>query len=564
MSMLFFLSQRTCFCSCVCIEKTKRSNGNRRFVCVYHLENTTLHAHMSPKRNMTETSPSQRRHTRPPMLNLPRSGSLKLRPVPSKTRVEEEAADGDMWAVHARRGRRRAIREDMYATYPFATIDGRGLPVSLFAVFDGHGGARAAQYTSNRLPSLLLHAITTGQPIAKAMETGFLTTDREFSAISPTSPRPSSSTSKTSRTTTNTATSKNMENDMCFLSSSSSSVVSGDGETSDLRRTPSGSLFASVALKSADLNGFLLSRMLTCASDNASRKDMLMRSYSVDVSGISNSASSLVRMRGNSSGSGGDGSRGGRELRRCKTRVDEHLSSVPVRTGHACGTTATVVAIAGNEMVVAHVGDTRAVLCLQDGTVTRLCEDHRPGREDELKRIESAGGLVVQVRGTSRVNGVLAVSRAIGDLELKELVIARPDVSTFQLTGDEHFVMVATDGLWDVISDKEGVDIVKRTFSSKNMDDSQNWEQMAVKALVECAWERGTTDDVCILVIDLKKHKHACEQLRTKGSSVDPIGKGVRAAEVREAEALAVEGMTPVNEDGDLLLTQRRQTSKPW
>lgn len=447
--------------------------------------------------------------------------------------MEEEAEDGRMWAVHARRGRRRPVREDMYAACPLSIADDKGIPVSLFAVFDGHGGARAAQFASSRLPLLALQAISAGEPVSSALEQAFLTTDREFSAMSPASPRAPSST----------------------LKSSQSLAQPSRGETDNLKRTPSGSLFASVALKPADVGGLPCSHSLICAKNECLRKDLLARAYSVDVSNISattssasSSSSSLLNVRPNL------------ELRRCKTRVDEHLSSVPVRTSHACGTTATVVTIAGNLVVVAHVGDTRAVICRENGAVTRLCEDHIPGRKDELERIESAGGLVVQVRGTSRVNGVLAVSRAIGDLELKELVIARPDITSFFLSGDEEFILVASDGLWDVVSEREGVDIIRNTESNNDRKED-DWEHCAAKALVECAWERGTTDDVCVLVVNLQKHHRVWKELQANdGCTSETVDKGTR----KETDVITLESMTPMNGDEGGLITQRRRGSRPW
>lgn len=75
---------------------------------------------------------------------------------------------------------------------------------------------------------------------------------------------------------------------------------------------------------------------------------------------------------------------------------------------------------------------------------------HKPQREDEKKRIEEAEGVVVWY-GAWRVNGILSVARAIGDRKLKQWVIGRPDVNTFDLDGTEEYLILGCDGLWDVM-----------------------------------------------------------------------------------------------------------------
>ena len=79
-------------------------------------------------------------------------------------------------------------------------------------------------------------------------------------------------------------------------------------------------------------------------------------------------------------------------------------------------------------------------------------EPHKPQTEAEKKRIEEAGGVVVWY-GAWRVNGVLSVARAIGDRKLKEWVIGDPDVASFDLDGTEEYLIVACDGLWDVMDE---------------------------------------------------------------------------------------------------------------
>jgi len=79
---------------------------------------------------------------------------------------------------------------------------------------------------------------------------------------------------------------------------------------------------------------------------------------------------------------------------------------------------------------IANLGDTRAVLN-EDNIAKRMTVDHKATNEAEIKRIKNAGGLIIR----NRVSGQLAVTRALGDLDLKtEGVICVPDVNQFEIT----------------------------------------------------------------------------------------------------------------------------------
>jgi serine/threonine protein phosphatase PrpC len=100
-------------------------------------------------------------------------------------------------------------------------------------------------------------------------------------------------------------------------------------------------------------------------------------------------------------------------------------------------------------------------LCCTDsrgGKAIRLTVDHKASLPEEAKRITDAGGFV----GRNRVNGVLAVSRALGDHMLKEndVVTAVPYCQETELTDEDSFLVLACDGVWDVITDQEAVDFV--------------------------------------------------------------------------------------------------------
>ncbi|PIA44256.1 hypothetical protein AQUCO_01700094v1 [Aquilegia coerulea] len=175
--------------------------------------------------------------------------------------------------------------------------------------------------------------------------------------------------------------------------------------------------------------------------------------------------------------------------------TDKEFLSQDVSSG-ACAAT---VLVKDGELYIANVGDCRVVLS-RKGIATALTSDHRLDREDERSRIDSLGGYVNCQNGVWRVQGSLAVSRAIGDLNLKQWVVSEPEIKKLEITSDCEFLVLASDGLWDKVSNQEAVEIVSK---HKNSIES-------CKKLVDISSSRGNKDDISVMVIDLqnfKRHK---------------------------------------------------------
>ncbi|CAI0556146.1 unnamed protein product [Linum tenue] len=152
------------------------------------------------------------------------------------------------------------------------------------------------------------------------------------------------------------------------------------------------------------------------------------------------------------------------------------------------------VVMKNGAMHVANVGDCRVILS-KHGVAVPLTIDHRLNtREDERRRIENMGGYV----HCDRVQGSLAVSRAIGDLHLKEWVISEPDISKVPITPDCQFLIMASDGLWDKVGEQEAVDEVSRHYCNNN-----GVLMEACKKLVQLSFSRGNLDDATVMVISL-------------------------------------------------------------
>ncbi|XVF05758.1 hypothetical protein REPUB_Repub05bG0199900 [Reevesia pubescens] len=162
------------------------------------------------------------------------------------------------------------------------------------------------------------------------------------------------------------------------------------------------------------------------------------------------------------------------------------------------GTCCVTALIQNGNLVVSNAGDCRAVLS-RGGAAEALTSDHRPSREDERNRIETLGGYVDLCRGVWRIQGSLAVSRGIGDQHLKQWVVAEPETKIISIKPECEFLILASDGLWDKVSNQEAVDIARPSFVGINKTNPL----CACKKLVDLSASRGSSDDISVMLIQL-------------------------------------------------------------
>lgn len=193
----------------------------------------------------------------------------------------------------------------------------------------------------------------------------------------------------------------------------------------------------------------------------------------------------------------------GYAMKNAITRIDEDF----VATGYPDGTTACTVALVGGRRIIcANAGDSRAIVVRKDGSVVRLSRDHKPGMPDETRRISELGGRVIYW-GRWRVEGLLAVSRSIGDASLKPYITAEPEVCEYDVGKDDWFLIVSSDGVWDVMDNEEAAHVV--IASSCAMENGKlkidpNRFKWAARNLCEHARSCGSSDNFSVVVVDLK------------------------------------------------------------
>ncbi|KAI7835622.1 hypothetical protein COHA_010479 [Chlorella ohadii] len=155
------------------------------------------------------------------------------------------------------------------------------------------------------------------------------------------------------------------------------------------------------------------------------------------------------------------------------------------------GCTAVTAVLLGQRLVVAHVGDSRAVISI-NRTAQALSKDHKPNRADERGRIEGAGGAVVWA-GTWRVGGVLAVSRSFGNRMMKQFIIPHPEIWQDVITEANRVLVLASDGLWDAVDNEEATQLALKWRAAG--------AEYAARALCMEAYARGSQDNITAVVI---------------------------------------------------------------
>eukprot|EP00245_Coleochaete_scutata_P002585 TRINITY_DN13493_c0_g1_i1.p1 TRINITY_DN13493_c0_g1~~TRINITY_DN13493_c0_g1_i1.p1 ORF type:complete len:344 (-),score=69.42 TRINITY_DN13493_c0_g1_i1:841-1872(-) len=158
------------------------------------------------------------------------------------------------------------------------------------------------------------------------------------------------------------------------------------------------------------------------------------------------------------------------------------------------GSTATTAFLleGGSRLVVANVGDSRAVLS-RGGKAVEVSSDHDPGKPEEQHRVKAKGGMVTKWPGSDvyRVDAQLAVSRAFGDPSLKQHLSVDPDIWDNKLEPEDDFLIVSSDGLWHVMSSQDAIDLARPITNPES----------AARALADKAAQLGSSDDISIVVV---------------------------------------------------------------
>ncbi len=192
------------------------------------------------------------------------------------------------------------------------------------------------------------------------------------------------------------------------------------------------------------------------------------------------------------------------DLRDAYLAVDRYIVAQGTESGAAVGT----LYLREGRFLAANAGDVRIVI--GDGAeAVNLTVDHKPDLPAERARIEALGGSVV-FYDVPRVQGLLSMSRSLGDAPLKPFVTAEPRIAEGVLGRGNDMAIIACDGLWDVLTSEEALALAR---SAAGPDD-------AAKLLQTMALGRGSTDNITVIVLDLKAYTARCGRDRLYVSRV--------------------------------------------
>jgi len=183
------------------------------------------------------------------------------------------------------------------------------------------------------------------------------------------------------------------------------------------------------------------------------------------------------------------------------------------------GTTCISLLLCNNQIISCNLGDSRAIkgqLFNNKWSFELLSRDHKPNEPDEMKRIKENKGIIKpyidengEVNGPDRIwlpNQTypgIAMSRSFGDQVAAQIgVVAIPEILFFPYIEEDKFIIIASDGLWEYVSNQEVVNIVGKYYIKNDCDN-------AIKELYETAFERWRNnnifvDDISIILIYLE------------------------------------------------------------
>jgi len=341
----------------------------------------------------------------------------------------------------------------------FAGVRGQGF----FAVFDGHAGKHAAEWCGGHFHELLLDCLRENpkKPIPDTLNAAFHAVDARLSKMS--------------------EDSDGKIHSGCTAVTAFLRIEDAEGHQSFYEGGPSPIMESPASASSND--GHNHSPPSESSVDEDKGKTAKIKKEN-SASRIKNALKSFA--------GGSSGSKSSRSTPTTPRSASPAFRSPSEDKAHSVKGVNIVVPPSTSRRVLysANAGDARGVLC-RGGKAVRLTYDHKGSDKQEAKRITDAGGFVM----SGRVNGVLAVTRSLGDSSMKEFVVGSPYTTETELCEEDEFLILACDGLWDVVGDQGAIDLVRQTEDA----------QAASQKLLNHALSQHTTDNVTILFVRFGK-----------------------------------------------------------
>jgi len=201
---------------------------------------------------------------------------------------------------------------------------------------------------------------------------------------------------------------------------------------------------------------------------------------------------------------------------KCNTYLHQYCESIQIKT-ELSGSTCTIIIIHNHTMHICNIGDSKAIISDTKGNIYKLTVDHKPCNPKEMERVIKSGGEVKKSESESiyrifiqnlRMPGI-SVSRAFGDSIAQTIgVTVDPDISKRDISEDDLFLMVCSDGVWEFLTEPNAVDIVTAA-------------QHPGAELAEKAWDKwieievNAADDITAVVLNLKQYFELLNELKS-------------------------------------------------
>ena len=394
-------------------------------------------------------------------------------PITQKHTETGSGHDNTRFAVSSMQGWRRNMEDD-HVTIPDIAKTAAGLPISVYAVFDGHGGAEVAKFAHKYYPQILTNcdSFKTGdykqamvhafQRIDEMLETPYYQLELKVLL--------------------GQASNKDL-----------AEMLQRRPTSRDITPRPT-NVPIGVSLGTTNSNKQLLKRGDAGVSRAQKAQQEKLKEMML-----------MKRMAQGGRVAAGGGALGDRRV--CE--LEDHSVSA--------GCTAVAVLHVGHHLVTANCGDSRAIVGCSNNQVVPLSFDHKPVDDIERNRIVAAGGFLTEAQGHFRINGNLNLSRSLGDMKYKQnlekspaeqMLTANPDVTVHELTPEDEFMIVACDGVWDVLSNEEAVRFVRERLV-QGQTPASICEQVFERCIADNPREtRGIGgDNMTCLIVQFKESK---------------------------------------------------------
>ncbi len=181
--------------------------------------------------------------------------------------------------------------------------------------------------------------------------------------------------------------------------------------------------------------------------------------------------------------------------------TDKEISKSLSRENNESGSTALLLLVSSDlqSFTIIKVGDSSSCVISRGGIAVKLGgDDHRINNKKEYDRVRKCGGIIRR----NRLNGVLSVTRSFGDIKHKnysksDVLIVKPDIEEYNISKNDEFIVLATDGLFDVLTNQTVVNEIRKELAMTG-----NIE-MAGEKVVKKALRAGSCDNISIIIVGL-------------------------------------------------------------